>query len=175
MVFAPYQKIHKIKEKDTLAEKILVARQKRNSLLKQIGDLKTEVCQVSEELARLQEPRDKKVLIVSGHAVERWKQRVSDIPSKKIRGILSSAALLNAYLKGGTGRYSIDAAPTVLVVIVDFVVKTVINKNEPEEKLRLLPLYLDYFVDQKIAEALGKPYTFMTFAKFRHAYYTNTK
>lgn len=97
-------------------------------------------------------------LTISSHAIERYKQRIMDIPKAAIKKMLNDPELYRQHKAFGMGRFKSPALPNVIAVINQFTVITVYEESNVFLKLRVLRIYMSYFVD-KIAKS-EKPLSF---------------
>jgi L-cysteine desulfidase len=145
----------------------------RDSILMQIHTLRAKYDRIKDDLRSLVEQIAVRELVVTDHAIERFKERVIDIPVKKIKQILTSGELTEAYRRKGDGRYGIKELPNVVVQITDFAVVTVINTALPEERLELLSHYMNYYIDELALKYTGHEVNIMKIKTFKHLYWRN--
>lgn len=152
-------------------------------LLKQKKDLEKErqIClqrsynlsqranRITEQLSEIEKQIEIRVLAVTDHAYERFKERVMEIPDKRIKPILTDKKLLEDYKKHGNGNYALYDMPHIEIVIQDFAVVTVINRMNYLERAELLRAYINYFVDARVEQEISgssKPLRLKTFRKY---------
>jgi hypothetical protein len=121
-------------------ERLLVKRQ-------QIGDT---INSIDIEILKLQQEY-KKVkqhgLTVTEHAIQRFQERILDLPRQRIKTILSSPELHAKYLRHKSEKYRIKEVPGCVVVIKDSKVITVYSSVDPFYRLMMLEKYMDYYID----------------------------
>lgn len=111
------------------------------------------------------------VLTVSQHAVDRYRERIMNIPPTAARKILNDPALIEKCKKHGEGTYVLTNYPNVLCVIRNWTVITCYNRYAPEEKLRVLGPYMEYYI-RTLAYRVDNPgVSLKTFKQFRKEYY----
>ena len=91
-------------------------------------------------------------LSISTHAIQRFKERVENLPTKVIKSLIWKSDLREKYLKNGPGRHKLNNKPTVIAVIKDYTVITILNVSSPELKLQHLEQYMDYWIEKRCQE-----------------------
>ena len=91
-------------------------------------------------------------LVITNHAVQRFRERVADIHVDKVRELLSHDSLMEKYLLYGPGTYCLYSKSSIAAVIRDATVVTVYSTNAKQEptvadKLSMYPKYMDYYVN----------------------------
>lgn len=133
----------------------------------EVDKLQKKIESIKEQIAKEEQAAKEVTISVSEHAVLRFKERIMDLPATKIRKMLTNPELTEAYKKRGAGKYLLKEVPDALLVVTDGVIVTVVNRFSPEEKLKVLGEYMNYFVDSRVA---GEQ-TVMNFKQYRKWYY----
>jgi hypothetical protein len=148
----------------------------RDSILMQIRTLKEKAEKISVELVELEKVIDVRELAVTDHAIERFKQRAIDIPTKKIRQMLTSNELTQAYRKKGDGVFTVAGMPHIRAVIRDFTIITVINTSDPEERIKMLREYMNYYIEELALKYTSEPEVkIMKLKTFKDRYWAHKK
>lgn len=147
----------------------------RTLVLQQIYSLQQRSKAIEEELQTMEKEIEERELVVTDHAIQRFRERVADLPRTQVKKILTNESLLKAYREKGDGRYVLEELPYVVVVVKDFAVITVISTDQPEEKLRVLKEYMEVFVEDLASKLTGNSDHVMKLRTFRKLYYKNLK
>lgn len=94
-------------------------------------------------------------LTVTEHAIERFRQRILDLPRQRIKQILSSKALYEKWKTVKGERYRVKEAAGCIAVIKDATVITVYSSIDPDYRLNVLSKYMDYFIDNLVEKHLN--------------------
>lgn len=150
-------------EKERKIDKRAALRQERNSLLSERYKINLRLNEIKKELDIAPEQ-----LTVTSHAVQRFKERIQNVPDKIAKKILSDPNLIEKYKISGKGRFRLTAYPEVIVVISNFTVVTCFSKKDPQMKLQDLEIYMDYYIDELIKMKLSEnTWKVDSFGKFR--------
>jgi hypothetical protein len=142
-------------------------RKERNTLLNQRYKINQRLEQIKKELDM---PVDH--LEVSNHAIQRFQERIENVPTKVARKILSESTLIEKYKRSGKGKFKLTAYPSVIVVISNFTVVTCFHIKDYRLRLEELEHYMDYYIDQLVASKLcGCTPKVNTLREFRKQYY----
>lgn len=142
------------------------------SLVKRRAQTDREIEDIKNKLDKLPAP-DK--IIITNHAVERYQQRINNLPAKIVKKVLSDPTLLRRYKVHGSGLYRLADYPNVITVIVNFTIVTVKSDRDPKQQLVILEQYMDKWLDLR-ASAIsdGKPFKPPSFEYFRMKYYESS-
>lgn len=136
--------------------KKLVDIQYKNKL--RIDEIKKELEDVPEELE------------VTLHAVQRFKERIENVPNKIAKSILSDDNLLRKYKEHGEGKYKLTKYPNVLAVVSNFKVVTVYPRTDVGLRLVELTKYMDYWIEKRCQQEYHTQ-PILPFKEFRKTLY----
>lgn len=140
------KKANKIGQFDKLTVSINMLYAEKQALQKQI-DI------VDKKINKLKKGREETAtqgITVTEHAIERFKERIINIPERKIKQMLRSETLLNMIKVSGSGKYVLPEMPMCTVAVEDFTIVTVYNRHDPFYKLDMLSHYMKYWVNMRV-------------------------
>jgi hypothetical protein len=147
-------------------EQLYIQRQKLQRAIDKIDE------RITRTRTNIQKIGKKDKLVITDHAVKRFRERVMDIPKQKVVKILGSQEMYDRYTQNGPGKYRIGGDyPHVVVVIEWYNVITCYLQTDIDEKLKLLQAYMDNWVDQRMEEMLGADKSPYKLQRFRKQYY----
>lgn len=115
-------------------------------------------------------------LIISKHAIKRFKERIDNLPDKVIKSVLSDKILYNKYLEKGAGIFKLKTHPNILAVVSSYTILTVYSAFDAKMKLKCLEDYMVYWIEQRCQKAIYSDnedvlIPIITFKNFRKHYY----
>lgn len=125
---------------------------KRKELKQELNRLSILIDRGRKRIAQIQnelEGFEKKKLIVSEHAIKRFKERIENMPTKTIKTLFWQSNLQEKYLKHGAGRHRMNNKIGVIALIKDNTVITVLNDRDPMVRLEHLQQYMEYWIDKR--------------------------
>jgi septal ring factor EnvC (AmiA/AmiB activator) len=134
----------KITNIQELNVKINVKQKEIASLRKQINTLESEVKQIMHQRDSI-----KRKIGISQHAVQRFRERILDIPVQKVKSLFMSDALVNKIIQHGDGKYVVPDYKNCVVVVADNVIVTCYERDTIEQRFDKLRMYMNYFVNQR--------------------------
>ncbi|MGN7818837.1 hypothetical protein ACTJJB_01835 [Chitinophaga sp. 22536] len=148
-------------------------KEERAELKAELNQLLDQRHRITNRIEQIRKQLDFKAteLTVSQHAVDRYRERIMDIPPTAARKILNDPQLLEKHKRYGEGTYVLSNYPNVLCVVSNWTVVTCYNRYAPEEKLKSLGRYMDYYID-KLCHRVDNPgIPIKKFKQFRKDYY----
>ena len=145
-----------------IKEKIISLDSQKIVLEKEVLEYGFKITSAKEKLDKLRPPDD--CLIVTEHALKRFKERVIGINSISAKKILSNKILFDQYKLKGAGRFVHPTYENLIIVIKDYKIITVFMKDDYDEKFEILKLYMNHVID---IWPKKKPH----FLQFRKNYY----
>lgn len=131
-----------------------------------VSQLKNADFDIENIKLKIKEKETVQELEVTAHAIERFKQRILNMPNTKVRKMLKDDALFRKVKNGGDGKYSLPQIPYCIVIVRDNAIITVYSKHDAEYRLDKLAHYMSYWVNRRIDQARGLNSEIMSFENF---------
>lgn len=144
---------------------------RRDKVKRMLDDIEKTILDVKNNIAKLNQNKKQDRLKISDHCIERFKERVINIPKQKILKLLSSEELFIRYKEFGPGKYRLSKDyPNVIVVIEDFTTITCYLQFDYNEKLEVVKSWLDQWIEERANSLINedlqiKPITLRTFKR----------
>ena len=126
---------------------------------------------IAEEKTRIKEIASVE-LIINDHAIDRFCERIMNIPRSKIKSLFSSDNLYKRYLEGGDGKYRLSQEyPYVIVCIRRSIICTCYNQVDSDERFFVLKSWIERWIDERVDAELGldiNPIKLKTFRKIHY-------
>ena len=152
---------------DKSLHNLFVRRDKAKKLLDKIEQ---NIVDVRINISNLNKNKNK--LSISEHAIDRFKERIVDIPRQKVIKLLSSQDIFDRYKEYGPGKYRLsEDYPNVILVIEDYTICTCYMQFDYKERLTMLKSWMDQWVDERVRQELGEEVHPIKLKTFRKKFY----
>lgn len=152
----------KLTKREELTLKLNIISSERHEIQKKLH-VKT---QEMENLQKAIDNLHEEGITVSHHAVVRFKERIMDIPTKKINQLLKDKELEKAVKTYGDNTYRLKTVPNCLVVAKDYKIVTCYSDSDIEWRIDRLEEYMKYWVNTRVEQMLGRDRKIYGLTKF---------
>ena len=145
---------------------------RREKLRRLLDNVDKNIAEVRTNIAKLNSNKDKDKLKASEHAIERFKERIWDLPKQKVVKLLCSDDLFNRFKEYGPGKFRLSSYyPNVIIVIKDFTIITCYDQFDPIERINITKAWLDRWIEERVSQELGEDIHPLRLKTFRKTYY----
>lgn len=152
----------KLTKKEELTLKLNLIRKERHEIQKELDRKTQDMVSLQNTIDNLHEEG----ITVAHHAVVRFKERIMNIPTKKINQLLRDKELEKAVKTYGDNTYRLKTVPNCLVVVKDYKVITCYSDSDIEWRIDRLEEYMKYWVNARVQQMLGKDRKIYGLTKF---------
>jgi len=120
-----------------------------NLLTPQLKELSRKVHNIQKQIELIEIKEKKRGLILTDHAIDRFRERIGYGTEEFIRKNLITEELLNKYVSYNQSevRISHPSIPNCDCVIIDSKIITIINTFDPYKELERLGYYMKYYIN----------------------------